>query len=402
MKRYPFAQALVIVLFAGCTAAPSPSATQPGPSATASVATSPPSAAPTPVPIGPGSGSSIQEALAFVPPGAPGVSFTDWAQLKAEAGYPNVTSSSPKDEHDALLAAIHAPLGPPTAHPPSVGSELVIHLPYLAAQWGFDATDVAWEMATEADSARLIVLRFPDAFDLQPLVDLLVERAYTVDEVNGARVYRHDETPDQWLISAPVFQNVALLEDGRTIMLAFRRPVSGGMGAIVESILDPSAASVERAQFTAVAAALDHPTGATLWLGDALCQVITGAAPAFNDQVKEEIVAAQPLGRYVALGIGYSDAHDPVGRMVFAYGTSEAAAADVAGRRQLAERGHVTWRNPPVTFADRWFSVVEARADGTNLLFELQPVNGTPAGMMALGSLEMTYATCGNPFDSSL
>jgi len=348
-----------------------------------------------PSPTSDASASALEQALAFVPPGAGYVSFTDWAQLKAEAGFADVTSSSPRDEHDALLSAIGSGM---SRHPP-YGSSMFRYLPYTAAHWGFDATDLTWELATEvARGPRLIVLRFPDSFDLQPLVDLLVERSYTAAEVDGARIYSHAQTADEWLISGPEFQNVAFLEDGRTIVLA-RLPVGepDGMGAIVETILDSSAASEERSQLAMVAAALDHATGAILWLGDSLCELSTSFAPELSDQVREEIAAAQPLGRYAAWGIGYTDAHDPVGRMVFAYAGSEEAAADLAGRGQLVERGHVSMQNPPQTFADRWFSVALARTDGPSLVFELQPVNDAPGPMMALTHAFMSYATCGNP-----
>jgi len=101
-------------------------------------------------------------------------------------------------------------------------------------------------------------------------------------------------------------------------------------------------AASAREPLNAAAGRLDHPISAYLANGAQLCtQMDPANNPQFAADALAEIEAAGPLHLYGAFALGYSRAHEPSGRFVFAYSSRSDAASDLAGRESLARTGTV-------------------------------------------------------------
>ena len=149
-------------------------------------------------PSGPRTGASTRiaaqpgallQALAYVPRDAVSVEFTDWAGLKLTHGGEDVTSGSPLEEREALLLEIgrsEAVLAP-------LGLDLLDSWP---AAWGWDTTDLAWQLDAVTASGAPTVLRFRDAWDPAPFLAQLERHGFVREE--GPGVISYAPGPEAW------------------------------------------------------------------------------------------------------------------------------------------------------------------------------------------------------------
>lgn len=389
-ERRPSWAALVVVLLAACTAAPLPSQSPSATIAPTPAATAEPTATPLPTPD-PGDLPPILQALRYAPAGVTAFDFTDWAQLKAEAGFPDLTSSATDEEFSEFL---HALVGDAVANTPSPHyprSELASLLRGMAPDLGFNATDLEWEAYMHAaGNPPGLVVRFADHFDLQVLLARFDQVGYAVEDgPKDAVVYRlslGSPALGPYLFMA----NVAVLADRRTLVLSTRPEALDGL---LPGATDPSVAATDRATFEAAAAGLDGPTAANLQRGEPLCELLHPDAPYLSDVVRAEIAAAAPLHAYEVVGIGYSRAHDPIGSIVFAYADEADAAADLPGRRELAAGGH-SIENPDVSYSER-FTLVDAVSEGPLLVLRLAPYLDSASFLMgSITRRDLSFAAC--------
>ena len=121
---------------------------------------------------------ALLQALAYAPRDAVSVEFTDWAGLKLASGGEAVTSGSPLEEREALLHEIQraeAVLAP-------LGLELLGTWP---AAWGWDTTDLAWQLDAVTGSRPATLLRFHDAWDPAPFLAQLERHGFVREEGPG-------------------------------------------------------------------------------------------------------------------------------------------------------------------------------------------------------------------------
>lgn len=377
--RRRLAVAVAMALLGGC------GSVQPSRPPSASQVAGSPSAAPSAAEPGP-----LEDALTLVPAGTTQIYFTDWAQLETEAGFGGATSKGSEEELARLVRAFNgdAVNKIPPQHSPSL-SPMVPYLLQMAEDWGFDMRDVAWEAAiVGVDVPSADVVRLADRFDVRELRERFVERGFQTEIVRETTVYTADFS-NEWVMHNPLFANVAILPDAATLVFAVGRPA---LQPILEATQLPPSSAGAAASLLVVAQGLDRPTAAILAAGEDICNSVESSARSWSDVIRGEVEGVGALHPYGAWGIGYTHAHDPIGRMVFVYANAADGRADFEGRQSLLATGHSV--RGPRTYAD-YFSVGDAALLDRSLTFELEPASGSPRVLfLGFPARDMTYATC--------
>jgi hypothetical protein len=344
--------------------------------------------------MGPNAATSLLEALRYAPKGVQQVEFTDWAQIKEQTGFADLTSGSPNEDRDLFLSNFIGRTDPPTPQREWATATLLQIIRFQEEHWRFDVLDLDWEAFIQARQddqfVIAVVLRLRDGFDLDALIELLDERGYDAEVRGETTIRTHALTSEEWGLYPIQMHNVAILGDGRTLVLT---TMPESLGPFVDAAADPSLAATDRAPLEAAATALGEPSSAIVIDGPMLCTSLDPANQPVPAPIQAEIDAATPLNLYTAWGMGYSSADDPIGRMVFVYGAPMLAAADLAGRQQLATSGH-SIRYEGRTYAEM-LTVDGAAADGGNLIFGLTPYADAPKYLFeGIYRRDMTYAVC--------
>lgn len=404
-KRRPMIRSMLLALAVGLAAC---AAEIPDPSSSSIESGAAPSASPSGPPSvseGPGPDSPLAEALQFVTANIVTVEFVDWAGIKEQKGFGDLTGAATQVERDAFREAM---LAPAVAGQPRRETEYLSALTYhpsfttLVDEWGFDALDLEWEASLSGIGEPLVfvhVLKLRDTFDFATLQTRFEQRGYAHDTRGQATIWTHGISQDPWLIilgQLPM-ANVAVLESDHVLVIGSLDLQRGrdGLAAVLDAHAGPGVAASVRASLDAAARGLDHPINAYLAVGSYLC---TRLDPANNPQAPPaavaEIAAAAPLHLYAAFGLGYSRAHEPIGRFVFAYDSAADAEADLAGRESLATTGTLLGRQSGRTAAE-FFTVDSTRVDGSVMSLEVTPRENLPQLLFHLViDYALTFAAC--------
>jgi hypothetical protein len=337
----------------------------------------------------PSAPSPILEALAFAPPELVSFQFTDWTALKALHGGTAVTSASPLDERQQLVLAMVR----------SEASLTPFRLDRLASWpelWGWDNTDLAWE-ATWLAGPEARVLRFRDDWDAGPFIARLEGLGYERDEKRHGTVFTADfdqrsepqavlgpdERPIGWN------QRVAISPDGRTVVFGWGESAYSTLRRAVQA--DP--ATIAGGPVGRAAVALGHPITALIVDETPDCDLLMAD---FSDDMIALADSVSPLHPYQALGIGYeraSPGEPALGRYAFAYPRAQQAEADLPGRRTLIDEGYSTLHGK--RYRDAAFTLVDASADGLQLVLDVAPLNDDPQVLFDLVTgRSLSFATC--------
>ena len=383
---------VILLLAAGCSPAANPSATASAPTSASASAT--PSSDLPESSLAPTTSANLIDAINLAPRGLLTIEFTDWSLTKAQAGFPDLSGDSPQADRDAFLLTMQGTINPPAPPTEFAAGTLARFARFQRDRWGFDILDLEWEAAefandgTRAGSATII--RFPEGFDLDPLLALLDERGYTSQVRNGVTIRSHDYSSEPWANAWLEMLNVAIYPDQRTLALS---SLPDALDPFVDAAADPDDSREDRQPFITAAEALDDPSTAYLSDGAHLCTMLDPGNMPVPEVVQAELAAASPLNLYATLGIGYARAHDPIGRMVFAYGLPTTSAADLAGRQGLATSGHSV-QSEGRTYSE-FFTVEDAVVDGVVLRLELTPHSDSPRYLfLGVFLRDMSYAAC--------
>jgi len=345
------------------------------------------------------SSSPLHEVLAIVPAlvTSPMISFTDWSLIKAYTGMESVTSGSSEEERLALLQTTLKDQCDPSGYAPTLPTR-------HAEQWGFDKTDLAWEAnVITRELPPTYVLKFRPGFDFEPLIALFQEREFVQEQAHGATLFTHElDLSAEWMRVAELgIHNTALITEKH---LAILSSSPRAVEALLQTRQGELASLVENPAAVATIDRLGEAAGAVLLLGVDTCLGFTqspllgliGQVP--TEEVVERLralIAETPqLFPYEALGVGYrTEADRPIGRIVFHYSVVEAAVADLPLRRGLAEEGVSPSRKAP--YSEAFFTLVEAVADGEDLIFTVLPVDDQPRRLFQMVLYrDMSFAGC--------
>lgn len=316
---------------------------------------------------------ALAEAVTFAGVGTYGITFNDWAAMKAAHGLEDVTSATPITERlDAIqtLTSEEGPFG---------GIGLRDFVGFAEAN-GWDLTDLDWEATYVTDDGWVAVVRLREGFDLDPIVASYDDAGYTV-EAYGDALIRSQER----------YASAAILDDGRTLVL-------GRSTEAVKAALDARHVDTFRASPAVIVAnALGDPLSAGIIVDTKACARYDprnlGTADPRNLAALD---AVGPLLAWEAMGIstGRTTDGDPAGRIVFAYGTPADAMSDLAGRTRLAQQAvSVATRRP---LPESLFTLDGFSTDGNALILDVTPADGRNRRLSdAFEASDLVFATCG-------
>jgi predicted secreted Zn-dependent protease len=336
---------------------------------------------------------ALLQALAYVPRDAASVEFTDWAGLKLTYGGEDVTSGSPLEERQALMLEI----GRSEAILAPLGLDLLDTWP---AAWGWDTTDLAWQLDVVTMSGVSTVLRFHDAWDPAEFLAQLERHGFVREE--GPGVISYVPGPEAWYdpgkalgrafgleppespgespsesSSAPSF-GLTFVGDGRSVIVE-----RGGTGReLARRALRRDPAAIAASPFGRVATGLGEPLVARIVDGEVGCSGSgeeNARLPVGNAQLAQAVGELHPYG---ALGAGYwrpGDDDEPAGRFVFDYVRRDHAESDLAGRITLIDLGLSADGRRPYPHAS--FSLARSEAVGRDLVLDVRPVADRPVAL---------------------
>jgi hypothetical protein len=338
---------------------------------------------------------ALQAALAFVPPTAQQLYFTNWAAIKAAGGASAVTGASPLDTKMELLLELDK------SHAPTSGFGLA-YLSRQWEQWGWDTTDLLWEATIQGEGPPAFVLRLRDDFDMGKLQDRFETRGFVREDQNGAILYTHDlDLTVDWRTELGVFNAAVLPEEH--ILIHASSPEA------LQPVLDAYSSGANWRGLsipTALAAALDDPLAAILLPGPEVCAtfgpaalmdiLLHGEQPDADElaAIQRQFFGEAPLHPYLGLAVGYRYMEGrPAGTIVFEYPSTEAAAEDLAARRQLAAEGQSLVAEAPIR--DRLFTLESAAVSGSSLRLDVRPADDRPRRLFdMLSRRDMPFAAC--------
>lgn len=345
--------------------------------------------------------TSLQQALAYLPVGSGAVLFTDWEVLKQIAGVADLTSAAEIDARVAFLL----PLG--RTEQALVGGLGVMYYRTHAEYWGWDSTDLQWEVQTATPAGPLLyTLRFRENFDFSPLLERFEAYGYHRTELDGIPLYSHALDLSQLWQRTTEFAilNVAVVAEERVLILSSAPDA-------VQDALAARASGVTLAQDAAlasVASTLGRVGGAILEpMG---CMPVDPATLFFGAQLSPETIAAQldewrgygMSGLYTASGIGYrppSVETPALGVVVYHYPAAVQAEADMEPRRTAAQRGtSLRTQRPYAELFEVYDATVErVGAASANLVLALVGRERPPQIVFDLYlQRDMLFALCGS------
>ena len=346
--------------------------------------------------------SPLLDALALVPLGVSTFEFTDWRALKVLHGGADITSASPLDERQRLMLDI-ARSETTTFR---LGLDRLATWPEL---WGWDTTDLAWQ-ASCCNAPDFALLRFRDDWDPQPFMARLEEYGYVRSDKPHATSFTFgpdtDAPSDAPLERAFAVEygggvgnlppehraSAAISTDGHTVVIV-RGPDAHRILKMAARI-DPAA--VVESPFGRVAVALGRPLAADIQETGQGCPWAGVEGVDFTEEMLALARSLGPFHPYEALGIGYERAgpgEPAVGRYVFAYDKAKHAKADLPGRRTLIDEGYSTLHGAP--YRDRAFTLIDAVADGRELILDVALVDDTPQTLFDLPiARSLSFAKC--------
>ncbi len=340
------------------------------------------------------------EALSLLPADIDAFEFTHWAALKAIHGGSEVTSASPLAERQRLMLAMDQ-------HEATTSPLGLDRLATWSERWGWDTTDLEWQ-ASCCGASDYSILRFREDWDAGPFMARLEADGYERSDKPHATSFTLEpgtEAPDRDFLErvlqsegpmggAPTTRaSAAISPDGHTVVL-MRGPDAHKVLALAARA---DASAIADSPFGRVATALGRPLASSIRGERYVCSGTGVERGYLNDEDARLVQAIGVLHPYQTFGMGYERAgpgEPAVGRYVFAYDRARDATADLPGRRRLIEEGHSIRYGAP--YHDRVFALVDAVAEGGQLILDVAPVNDTPQTLFdAVIDRDMVFAICG-------
>jgi hypothetical protein len=342
-------------------------------------------------------GGNLNQALAMAPAGIDQFYFTDWALIKGYEGYTDISS---RDSLDRRMKFLMFGADVQTRTPMRQATASAYGVQYLrshAETWGWDSTDLAWEITLENEgSPPLYVLQFADDFDFGPFLARLEEREFTRSEYQNVPIYSHkQDLKADWLRTTGAFAllNTAVIEKEKRLVF------SGSLDN-VHTVLDvfggKATSLAEDGNAQAIAKRLGEVAAAVIAAGPDNCKRYDPLKRLTAEQqaALKEKFGLDKIHPYEALGVGYRyQDKKPVGLLVFHYASEAAVQTDLESRRKLADEGISMMTRQPIH--ETLFTVVEANVAGSDLVWRVSPINDIPRRLFDMVfRLDMPFAAC--------
>ena len=329
--------------------------------------------------------SPLMQALALVPNEVEAISFTDWSRVKTSFGLAN--------NNDIDLAKFATQIKEKTPF-------ALYGLQYVethAKDWGWGTADLMWEAVTRVGENPVYLLKLRDDFDLTAMTDKFDTRKFTQFNYQGATVYLHPASAQDYDKTTQRAVNVvALLPEEKLLVLSYQAKsvqtvldVNAALGPVFGTNPIISTLAQQMGDLDSIMLARPALTCRTL---DTLIkeQGVSGEAL----KKVQASYAGQTVHAYDALGVGYQiTAGKTTGHIHMAYANADDAKVDLPVRQDNIEKGlSLSAQQPYSTF----FKLDKAEiADNTQLRFTVTPADNLPKNLWTVFSrLDLAFARC--------
>jgi hypothetical protein len=323
--------------------------------------------------------SAYEEAMATLPASTLRATCTDWAAVRAAAGGDGLAAGSDEADVTAFLGrAFDRDLVTTSA----IGDSTVA----MRERYGVSPLDATWEALGQSPSGQVVVLKVDEDVDLGGVEQRLRSLGYETPAGGLGSGGTWAGSAD--LVAAldprltPVFQNFAVLEEERLLLLSDR---ADAVSTAVEVVRGDAGALDE----PDLAAAAGEPVTAVLWGSDFACEDLSMASADEEDQRVADGLVRQAGGVSPVTGLAVAQQAGGTLRVALEFETEEQASANLQPRVDLAA-GEAPGQGG--SFAER-FTVAEGEADGDTVVLELEP-RGAEYVFSDLTSGPVLFATC--------
>lgn len=328
--------------------------------------------------------TSYQQAVAWLPEETLRVTWTDWAQVRGLADGEDLGAGSSSREVGAFLDRAY--------DQDLTGTSAVVESTYaMSRRYGFSPIDAEWEAFGQSRDGQVVILRLGESADLAGVERNLRRLGYEppADGAGSGGVWggSADLVASIDASLSPVLQYVVVDAAERVVLLSDNRAYASAAGSVIAG---DAPALDEVPGTTALADAAGEPVSAVLLASDFVCEALNmGSAGEDDRAVARQLVEAaggvSPLAGFVA-------ALQPDRSLVVGMHFEDAAQAsdDLRPRVALAS-GDAPGQGG--TFGER-FRVVEAAADGQEIVMQLEPAADDLPLLSDLIGGPLLFATC--------
>jgi hypothetical protein len=328
--------------------------------------------------------TSYEKAVAALPEATLRATYTDWAAVRRLAGGESLGSSStPREVSGFLSRAYDLDL---------ISTSSVVEATYaMGRRYGFSPIDAEWEMFGQSREGQVAVMSLDESVDLAGVERNLRRLGYAppADGAGSGGVWAGSAdllaTIDPTL--TPVLQYVVVLPEERLVLLSDGQ----GYASSAASVVDGSAAGLDGVDGTsALAAAAGTPATAVMFASDFACEALSMGSTDQGDRAAADDLVSSAGGVSPLAGAVFAMQRDRSLVVGMHFESSRQASDNLEPRVELAS-GEAPGQGG--TFSER-FRVVEAAADGKEVVMELEP---TPEDRPLLSDLTqgpLLFATC--------
>lgn len=325
--------------------------------------------------------TALEQALRTVPASSRRVSFTDWAQVRANLGVKGI-DSTPRQISSWMNRAYNKDY--------SAASSMNDEAPQVARYLGFSPGNASWEAYAQSRTGATMVLRMDDGVDFGKLASRLTDTGFKPPST-ATGVWRGGPS----LIAGlnpnlnPEVQYVVLLAHQHLVITSDTRSYAGSAAQVAEghgASLGSSLHSVDD-----MAGKVGDPADAVVWADDFACSDLAMSQADAGSQRQAARLIAQ-AGQTTALdGLLMAMAPDRALTVAEEFSSSGEADQNLRARARLAV-GETVGRGSG-TFADQ-FKLTSARTRGSTVLLVLRPRNASEFVLSALYDGPVIFATC--------
>jgi hypothetical protein len=320
--------------------------------------------------------TSFAWAVGHAPEGTQRVSWTDWAQVRAEEHATLSARSPASDVRKFLDKAYDDDL--------TSTSALVDSAPVLQEKFGLSPASIDWELFDQSYQGAVVMMHVPDAVDFGDLADHLESLGFTrPDDPTGVWGGGSDVlasispnlTPELSYFALDEHDSLVLTSDTSAYLTLALRAVHGD---------DPSVAGLG-----AVVDDAGSPVSAAVYTGDYACGALAMAHAGSTDQAEARrlVAGAGRVNPYSAFAM--SDEPDGSVRVAFEFDDPTTARTNADSRSVLA-RGPAPGQGG--SFRDR-FRVESVTETGSLVVLRLAPQPGAYV-LSDLSTGPLLFATC--------
>ena len=328
--------------------------------------------------------TSYQDAVSAMPEETLRATYTDWAAVRALADGESLDSSSTSRDVDRFVSRAY--------ERDLTSTSAVVDSTYVMnRRFGFSPLDAEWEMYGQSRAGAVVAMRFDESVDLDGVERNLRTLGY--DAPSGGAGSGGVWTGSADLVATidgsltPVLQNVVVLPEERIVLLSDARAYASSTADVVqeeaESLADVSGVP-------ALAEAAEEPSSAVLLARDFACEALGMATASEEDQALADDLIADAGGVSPLAGVVVAAQPDRSLVVGMHFESSDQASDDLRPRVDLAS-GEAVGQGG--TFAER-FRVVEAVADGEEIVMDLEPTSGEASLLSDLTQGPLVFASC--------